>query len=67
MDTKNRILLFTHSSQNVCKQQFLAALQEESIRQEEVLLLDEKSTSLQDLNQIQAYIILNEMKIYLLS
>lgn len=58
MDTKNRILLFTHSSQNVCKQQFLAALQEESIRQEEVLLLDEKSTSLQDLNQIQAYIIL---------
>lgn len=58
MDTKNRILLFTHSSQDLCKQQILAALHGEGIRQEEVLLLDERATSLPGLDQVQAYIIL---------
>lgn len=58
MNTKNRILLFTHSAQNLCKQQILAALYGEGIRQEEVLLLDERTTSLPGLDQVQAYIIL---------
>jgi hypothetical protein len=58
MDTKNRILLFTHSSQDLCKQQILAALHGTGIQQEEVLLLDERDTSLSGLDQIQAYIIL---------
>ena len=58
MDTKNRILLFTHSSQNLCKQQFLAALHGKGIQQEEVLLLDERAASLPGLDQVQAYIIL---------